>query len=413
MKLIKKNNLLLNILNALFMLSLPMMPIFTRKGYYTLGLIVVFFSFLIFIRKKSSLTSFEKMEIAFTMCIIGSILYSYNVDSSIEVLVKNIRVVLFSIATVRLSFVLNKSIDISAYKIGKYFVMGTVIISIYILFAEVGVRRVNNRYGEIVFSKEYGEYITYSYNLIISMCFIIYNYIFNCKTKKEKIITFLLANMTFIFILLSGTRKAIIIPIMFAIMIAFIKERQNALKIIKYSTIFLLVLVFIYYIIMEVDIFYNFIGYRMESLISFNSSMQDNSMIERSLMRHYSWELFLEKPLLGHGAGTFRDYFVQISGKYLYSHNNHLEILSTLGIIGYVVFYGGLINILLKLYKLIIKGDKISIGFFSFILIQMFLDYGTVSYNNEQYILIYCLAAMYSHWKNRYMVKYQVYDKNL
>ena len=164
---------------------------------------------------------------------------------------------------------------------------------------------------------------------------------------------------------------------------------------------------------MEVDIFYNFIGYRMESLISFNSSMQDNSMIERSLMRHYSWELFLEKPLLGHGAGTFRDYFVQISGKYLYSHNNHLEILSTLGIIGYVVFYGGLINILLKLYKLIIKGDKISIGFFSFILIQMFLDYGTVSYNNEQYILIYCLAAMYSHWKNRYMVKYQVYDKNL
>ncbi|WP_291652700.1 O-antigen ligase family protein [Clostridium sp.] len=404
MKLIKKKNLILNILNILFILSLPMMPLFTRNGYYTLGLIIVFFSFLIFIRNKIYLTSFEKMEIVFTICIIGSILYSYNIGSSIDVLTKNIRIVLFSIATVRLSFILNKNIDISVYKVGKYFVIGTVIISIYIFFAEFGVRRINNRYGEIVFSKEYGTYITYSYNLIISICFIIYSYIFNCKIKKEKIKTFLLGSLIFIFILLSGTRKAMIIPILFAIMITFINARQNAIKIIKYVIISLIVLIIIYYTIMNVEIFYNFIGYRIESLLAVNSSIKDNSMMERILMRDYAWELFLRNPVLGHGAGTFRDYFIQISGKYLYSHNNHLEILSGLGIIGYIVFYGWLINILSNLYKLIKEGDEISIGFFSFILIQIFLDYGTVSYNSEQYILIYCLAAMYYYCKKRYIL---------
>ena len=79
---------------------------------------------------------------------------------------------------------------------------------------------------------------------------------------------------------------------------------------------------------MNVDSLYSIIGHRMESLLLGTSSVQDNSMIERELMREYAWQLFLQKPIIGNGAGTFRDFFVNISGKYLYSHNNHLELLT-------------------------------------------------------------------------------------
>jgi len=399
MKLLKKKNLLLHVLNTLFLLSLPMMPIFTRNGYYSLGLIVGAITFIICLRKGFKLSSFEKMEIVFTICILASLLYSYNLNSSIEVLTKNIRIVIFASAAIRMTFIINREIKISIYTIGKYFVIGTLLISIYIYFAEFGMRRINNRYGEIVFSKEYGTYITYSYNLIISMCMLIYNQFYNCKNNKQNMQNIIIIFVIGYFTLISGTRKAVVIPIIFAIMIMASKNRKNIIKLIKYGILFSVFIILIYNIIMNVDSLYSIIGHRMESLLLGTSSVQDNSMIERKLMREYAWQLFLQKPIIGNGAGTFRDFFVNISGKYLYSHNNHLELLSSLGLIGYSVFYGWIFFILCKLYSLIRKGDNISIGLFSFIIIQVILDYGTVSYNNEQYILIYSLAAFYCHKK--------------
>lgn len=399
LKLIKKKNLLLHILNTLFLLSLPMMPIFTRKGYYILGLLVGAITFIIYLRKGFKLSSFEKMEIVFTICILASLLYSYNLNSSIEVLTKNIRIVIFASVAIRMTFIINRDVKVSIYTIGKCFVIGTLLISIYIYFAEFGMRRINNRYGEIVFSKEYGTYITYSYNLIISMCMLIYNQFYNCKNNKEKIQNIIIIFVIGYFTLISGTRKAVVIPIIFAIMIIASKNRKNIIKLIKYGILFSVFIILIYNIIMNVDSLYSIIGHRMESLLLGTSSVQDNSMIERELMREYAWQLFLQKPIIGNGAGTFRDFFVNISGKYLYSHNNHLELLSSLGLIGYSVFYGWIFFILCKLYSLIRKGDNISIGLFSFIIIQVILDYGTVSYNNEQYILIYSLAAFYCHKK--------------
>lgn len=400
MKLIMKKNLLLNILSILFLLSLPMMPMFTRKGYYILGLLTAFYIFIISLKNGFKLSSFEKMEIIFTIYILMSILYSYNINSSIEVLTKNIRIIIFASVSIRMIFILNKDIKRTMYIIGKYFVIGTLFISIYIFFAEFGIRRINNRYGEIVFSKEYGTYITYSYNLIISICMLIFNYFFNCRNSKSKIRTIILITIIGYFILISGTRKALVMPIIFVLMMIAFKSRKNMFNIIKYGAIASVFIIIIYNIIMNTENLYNIIGYRMESLLSFTAKVKDNSMIERALMREYAWRLFLDSPLIGNGAGTFRDFFVIISGKYLYSHNNHLELLSTLGVIGYSIFYGWIIFILCKLYIMITKGDKIAIGLLSFIFIQVILDYGTVSYNSEQYILIYSLAGFYCYNNN-------------
>ena len=125
LKLIKKKNLLLHILNTLFLLSLPMMPIFTRKGYYILGLLVGAITFIIYLRKGFKLSYFEKMEIVFTICILASLLYSYNLNSSIEVLTKNIRIVIFASVAIRMTFIINRDVKVSIYTIGKCFVIGT------------------------------------------------------------------------------------------------------------------------------------------------------------------------------------------------------------------------------------------------------------------------------------------------
>ena len=48
------------VISALFIMSLPMMPIFSRNIYYILGLISFIFSILFFIAKRDKLYSLDK-----------------------------------------------------------------------------------------------------------------------------------------------------------------------------------------------------------------------------------------------------------------------------------------------------------------------------------------------------------------
>ena len=73
----------------------------------------------------------------------------------------------------------------------------------------------------------------------------------------------------------------------------------------------------------------------------------DSSTLSRVSFIETGWRLFKQKVFIGHGVDNFK----YVSGFWVYSHNNFIEILVGLGIVGFVLYY----SIYLLAYKNIHK----------------------------------------------------------
>jgi len=122
-------------------------------------------------------------------------------------------------------------------------------------------------------------------------------------------------------------------------------------------------------------------------------------------MYYYSNSLNMIKddPLFGKGIGTFNVYYplymdkrvayqkgeVEMEYRVEHPHNEHLEILSDVGIIGYALF---MLIVFLALYALLKRGDIISLGI-SFAIIGLLVD-GLMSQNLRHTVIMSLLWLM-------------------
>lgn len=93
-------------------------------------------------------------------------------------------------------------------------------------------------------------------------------------------------------------------------------------------------------------------GARIEEAVNIlgGDKSGDNS---RVFLLLWGIDWFLEKPLLGHGINCFRvlsDQTLMFAGKNFYAHNNYIELLVGVGIIGFIIYYLFLIRLLLISY---------------------------------------------------------------
>ena len=85
-----------------------------------------------------------------------------------------------------------------------------------------------------------------------------------------------------------------------------------------------------------------------------------------------------------------------------YCHNNQLELLSTLGIIGFIIYYSIYAMILIRSFKNLKKERNIdNILPFIFIITLIVFEYGIVSYYRFEYIPIICLFFIMSNINRR------------
>lgn len=145
--------------------------------------------------------------------------------------------------------------------------------------------------------------------------------------KNEKSHWFLTGLMIF-FALSSGSKKAVFLLLMGVAF--FILAKYGIRKFFKtlfYSLIFMI----IGWFLINLPIFSRILK-RLELYLSVSGNASDN--LRADLIR-YGLELFTESPLLGYGLGNY--HLFHWSG--LYSHNNYIEVLVSLGIIGFVLYY--------------------------------------------------------------------------
>tara|TARA_X000000950_G_scaffold287811_1_gene401786 strand:+ start:3516 stop:5303 length:1788 start_codon:yes stop_codon:yes gene_type:complete len=245
-----------------------------------------------------------------------------------------------------------------------------------------------------------------AYSILIKLPFV-----FLCKIKKISNRKFIkiteIASIIAIFFLQS--RSAILVMIFIYSIIFFIKKFRK-LYISSYIIILLIFLVTLS--------FPNLI--RDQKQFNFNDALNDTSLNYRLNYYDTASSLFFEKPLLGHGLGSWkykslRDYnLIEQDSIHIpyYVHNDFLQVLVENGIIGFSLFIFLFYYYILKSIRLF-KSDETFIftGFtiliylfdslFNFpfyriqVLIPMILVLSLYHYNSKSFTNIYKTAIMF------------------
>lgn len=146
----------------------------------------------------------------------------------------------------------------------------------------------------------------------------------------------------------TGSKKGMLMVLIVCGLFLIFKERGE--KLLK-NLIFICVFAIVFFVVvMNVDFLYEVAGKRLENMIlAFLGAGGGTSEIERTFYADHAAGMFLEKPLFGWGTNSFVTQMRQLEYSHVaYCHNNYLELLATLGIVGLVLYYSVQVRILIK-----------------------------------------------------------------
>jgi len=205
------------------------------------------------------------------------------------------------------------------------------------------------------------------------------------------------AIITAIIVLLTGSRTALAFIVLNTVFLIYFKNRSSFMGKLKTTILILLLFLLFYYLIFNVPIFYMVIGRRIENIIDIfrNEGTKDASILERSYMIKFGIEKFIEKPILGYGIVNYLVLLGNEINKRGYAHNNYIELLIGVGIIGTVIYYLMYVFSLFKLIKLKIELYKnIKYLFISLFLSILITGYSDVYYYDKHFYILLAMASV-------------------
>lgn len=181
--------------------------------------------------------------------------------------------------------------------------------------------------------------------------------------------------------LFSGSKKQIIL-LLAAIILMVIKKSKRVSGLIRNSIIALVFLGLFLFLVFYVDVFYNSIGVRLESMLAYffdDLGQADKSTINRVQYIKYAWEVFLNHPINGIGLDGFQ-YVNPITQ--CWAECNFVELLADLGIIGFVLYYIPHLIILRGMVQKFRTGRGINYVLVALMAAIFIIDATMVSYRN-------------------------------
>lgn len=203
-------------------------------------------------------------------------------------------------------------------------------------------------------------------------------YLYN--KKKHRLFHAIIMCASFIIAMSSGSRKALL---MACTGILFLVYKKYGIKYLYKVVATVLALAFAFSVIIQLPLFET-VRTRMEQGINAVEGKDGgDSSAEKRL--HYidkGWNLFKDKWAIGYGISNFG--YVSRTGTY--AHNNFIELLCDVGIIGFLLYYAMYIRAARELYKQ--KG--VAIGCITALfLIRLFGEYAMVTYYDKmQWIMM-------------------------
>ena len=188
---------------------------------------------------------------------------------------------------------------------------------------------------------------------------------------SKKFAFFVYLGFFVLFLLLTiftGSKKSIIMLIagVFIYELAITKGVKFAFKFAVLFAVFMSLI----YLVFTNETFYTILGRRLEkTILTINGSASgnsvDGSLEERLYYMQSAKQLFYDHPFLGYGGNNFVSRMREIGYSHVaYCHNNYYEILCTLGILGFCLYYFEWLKVLISLFrKVVIRHDSLSLIF--------------------------------------------------
>lgn len=212
---------------------------------------------------------------------------------------------------------------------------------------------------------------------------------------------YLLAIIPIILSLSTASKKAIICVILGIILLIILKDRGKlslsamVKKIVLPATIILMAV-----FVIQANVFPSLtkrLNYYSNSLVG--EGKVDNSTEERNAFIEYGFMSFLDQPLIGVGLANSGQITMKAVGRDTYLHNNYVELLATIGVLGTAVYYYIFVSMLVFAIKNR-RFEDASIVVMIFVLCLV-LDWGMVSYYSKiTYIYLLLGALFYSNANN-------------
>lgn len=266
-------------------------------------------------------------------------------------------------------------------KIFNYLIAASFVLAITVIFSYLTGQAISNREASDAL---------FNANILAlraSVVSTIALYLYKQKKISFLFLVFLIAIQA-VLVLMSGSKKGFISLILgIAFVLTVYSNKKDRFKILVLS----ICLIFISFaLIMNVQYFYNLVGYRFEGMLLARQDLTlgDGSTRLRMAMIDRGLSLWEDRKLIGYGVNTF----ASISGFGVYSHNNYIEILSGLGIVGLVLYYSIHIKVFWEAWKNRISIDNLTKICVFFVFIQVINDFGMVSYGDEFTMLILTLS---------------------
>ena len=162
-----------------------------------------------------------------------------------------------------------------------------------------------------------------------------------CKKMSYKILYFFMAALFVMTILFLGARGSLLIVLIGIMLSALSGSGKSVIRNVIFAFILIIIMLIM---VMNIPFLYEAIGNRIVdtvNLILGNTYVSENQKSDnfRMMLISNGWNMFLKRPLLGYGSGNYASInLVEFDVKY-YSHNNYIELLTGLGIVGTIIYY--------------------------------------------------------------------------
>jgi len=371
---------------ALYVISLP---IFSFREEYNIitnifALFIVLFFFIRLCKHKFKIIN-HPFQLWFLLFIFSS-LFSYVVaiDRSL-VMVRLITVTLNFFVCISIVNLVDSKEHLE--KIMKAFIIGSLLSIIYLYF-----------YSEIFSGRRIGtELANVNMLALIYGISLIFSYYFFSIYRKWIYLIKMIIFSGFVF--LTGSRKGLIAPLLFFMIYTFFINSNKVKGLLKSLMLSLFLGGIIVYVILNNAFLYNLIGYRFDYLFMYltGGPTIDQSAQLREIMINVGFEAFLKRPLWGYGLGNSQLLLLKAGlGWDTYSHNNLIELLISVGLLGTSFFYLIYLSAMKKLIPFVKKNSRLASAFFSYNIVTLILGWGMVYYTLKVYYLILAMTVLVS-----------------
>lgn len=127
----------------------------------------------------------------------------------------------------------------------------------------------------------------------------------------------------------------------------------------------------------------------------------DYSALSRADMIDYGLQQWLYSPIWGYGLDSFKYFYGLVTGVVSYSHNNYVELLFDLGLIGCILYYIFYLKILIKGLTLRNRLPSYARAFSVAVIVSFLIyEFGAVTYSSTPAILMIYMASMLQKLEN-------------